>query len=185
MKKLLFLTLIFTLLGDNMESQAQNKNTKILIVYYSKTGNTRTVAEYIHKTVGGDIFEIKPANAYPKEYQATTEIAKREQEANARPKLVSNVGNISQYDIIFLGYPIWWGSMPMFFFTFLESHDLKGKSIIPFCTHGGGGAGKSVADIRKLSPGATIKDGLAVAGRNANSTGNDVTAWLRRIGMTK
>ena len=184
MRKAAFLTLFFILLGD-MELYAQNQKEKILIVYYSRTGNTRTVAEYIHKTVGGDIFEIKTVNSYPNEYQAVTEVARREQDTNARPELASNVDNMKQYSTIFLGYPNWWGTMPMFFFTFLESHNLTGKTIVPFCTHEGSGMGRSVADIQKLSPKSTVRDGLAIRGKTANDSQKDVTAWLRRIGMLK
>jgi flavodoxin len=184
MKKAVFLTLLFVFWG-NMELYAQNQKDKILIVYYSKTGNTKTVAEYIHKTVGGDIFEIKTVNSYPEEYQATTELAKKEQETNARPKLVSNVDNIEQYNTIFIGYPNWWGTMPMVFFTFFESHNLTQKTIIPFCTHEGSGMGRSVADIQKLAPKSTVKDGLAIRGRNAKDSQNDINLWLRRIGMVK
>ena len=124
-------------------------------------------------------------NSYPEEYQAATEVAKKEQETNARPKLVSNVDNIGQYDIIFLGYPNWWGTMPMVFFTFLESHNLTGKTIVPFCTNEGSGMGRSVADIQKLSPKSTVQDGLAIRGRTANDSQKDVSAWLRRIGLLK
>ena len=164
-----------------MESQKQNG--KILIAYYSKTGSTRTVAEYIREAIGGDLFEIKPARLYPAEYRATTEIAKREKGENARPELASNVGDIAHYGVIFLGYPNWWSTMPMFFFTFLESHDLTGKTIVPFCTNGGGGAGQSFTDIRKLCPGSTILDGLAIRGGSAKGSGNEINAWLRRIGI--
>ena len=185
MKKIIFLTLIFSLFGAHMELQAQNQNSRILIVYYSKTGNTRAVAEFIHQAVGGDIFELIPARAYPSDYQATVNIARQEHQANARPELTSNVPNISEYDIIFLGYPNWINTMPMFFFTFLESHNLRGKTIIPFCTHGGGGLGRSVADIQRIAAGATVREAFAVRGPNARNSRNDVTAWLRSLGLVR
>jgi len=169
-------------LEENMESQ--NQKGKILIVYYSKTGSTRAVAECIHQSAGGDLLEIKPAKSYPQEYRATTEIARQEKGANARPELASKVNNIAQYDIVFLGYPNWWSTMPMFLFTFLESHDLAGKTIVPFCTNGGGGAGQIFSDIRRLCHGSTILDGLAIRSANAKSSGNEISAWLHRIGIT-
>ena len=184
MKRALFLIFtIFLMAGTQMELKAQNKE-KILIVYYSKTGTTRTVAEYIHQIVGGDIFEIIPAKSYPVDYQSTTDIAKQEQKENARPKIASNVKNISEYNTIFIGFPIWWGTMPMFFFTFLESHNLAGKTIIPFCTHGGGGQGQSISDIQKLCPKSTVKEALALRGTNNNSK-ESVAAWLRGLGLAK
>ena len=185
MKKVIFLTLIFSLFGVHMELQAQNQNNRILIVYYSKTGNTRTVAEFIHQAVGGDIFELKPARAYPSDYQATVTLARQENQANARPALASNVNNMSDYDIIFLGYPNWINTMPMFFFTFLESHNFRGKTIIPFCTHGSGGLGNSVADIRRVASGATVREAFGVRGANANNSRNDVIAWLRSLGLMR
>ena len=149
MKRAVFLLFFIVFLGICRETQAQNQE-RILIAYYSRTGHTRAIAEYIHQAVGGDIFEIIPARAYPSAYQAATTIARQEQRENARPALTSKVENIRQYyDIIFLGYPIWWGRMPMFFFTFLESHDLTGKTIIPFCTYGGSGVGQSVVPTYK------------------------------------
>ena len=184
-KKIVFLSTLFILLGVHMNLQAQNDDKKILIAYFSRTGNTRTVAEYIHQAVGGDIFEIRPVRVYPEEYRPTTVIAREELDTNARPGIIENVSNMAQYDIIFLGYPNWWNTMPMFFFTFLESHDLSGKTIIPFCTHGGSGLGRSVTDIRSLAPNATIRDGLAISGRNAVNSRNEVIAWLRRMGMIR
>ena len=185
MRRISIFALIFIFLGVHMELQAQNQERKILIAYYSRTGNTRTVAEYIHQTVGGDLFEIKPARVYPADYRATTEVAREELDTNARPGLASNVNDMSRYDTIFLGYPIWWGTMPMFFFTFLESHELAGKTIIPFCTHGGGGLGRSVTDIQKLCPNSTVLDVLSINGSSASRSQNEVTAWLRRIGVNR
>jgi flavodoxin len=89
----------------------------------------------------------------------------------------------SQYDIIFIGYPIWWGTMPMAIFTFLESYDFAGKTIVPFCTSGGGGLGCSISDITKLCPTSTLCEGIAVRASSVNRVENDITAWLRKIGM--
>jgi flavodoxin len=163
-----------------ISAQSQSGKGKILIAYFSHSGNTRSVADQIHKTVGGDIFEIKTVNQYPKEYRPTTEAAKREQEANARPALATQVNNLDSYDVIFLGYPIWWGTIPMALFTFLESYNFSGKTIIPFCTHGGSGLGRSIADITRLCPQSTVREGLAIRGGSVGSAQNDITAWLRK-----
>ena len=167
-----------------MKSQTQNKDGQILIAYFSKTGNTRKVAEYISRVTGGDLFEIKTVKSYPQEYRPTTEVARKENNENARPELAVNLNTIASYKIIFLGYPNWWGTMPMAFFTFLESHDLTGKTIIPFCTNEGSGLGHSIADIQRLCPGVAVKEGLALRGGNSGGSLNEVSAWLLRIGIT-
>jgi flavodoxin len=169
-----------------MEVNAQNQSNaqKNLVAYFSWGGNTRIIAEYIQHAVGGDIFEIKTVNTYPKEYRPTTEVAKRELETNARPALMARVNNMVSYNAIFLGYPDWWGTIPMALFTFLESYDFSGKTVIPFCTHEGSALGRSVTDIKRLCPGAIVRDGLAIRGGSVNRAKIDVLNWLRRSGMT-
>ena len=179
MKRLLFLLIVY-LLGVHMNLNAENK---ILVAYFSKTGNTRTVAEHIHKAVGGDIFEIVPTKPYTKGYLSTVVSAKMEQIKKARPEISTKVSNFEQYDIIFLGYPNWWNTMPLILNTFLESYDFAGKTIVPFATHGGGGMGKSVKDIEKSAPKSTILEGLAVHAKEINSSQSSVTNWLNRIEM--
>ena len=110
---------------------------KPLVVYFSRSGNTRRLAELIHKRVGGDILEITPVTPYPADYQATVDQAKREQADNARPAVNTKIADPGQYSVIFLGYPNWWSSMPMPVWTFVEQNGLDGKTIAPFCTHGG------------------------------------------------
>jgi flavodoxin len=158
-------------------------NKKLLIAYFSKTGNTREIANQIHASVGGDMFEIKTVDPYPADYNATVDQAKRELEVSYRPKLTATVPNMAAYDVMFLGYPNWWGTMPMALFTFLEGYDFAGKTIIPFCTHEGSRLGRSVSDLRKFCPQATLLDGLAIQGSSVKSAQNDVATWLRQIGM--
>lgn len=162
-----------------------DKTGKILIAYFSKTGNTRNVAQEIQKNVGGDLFEIKTTNTYPEEYQATTEQAKTEKNNNFRPQLVAEVANFDSYDVIFVGYPIWWGTMPMGVFSFLEQYNFAGKTVIPFCTHEGSGLGNSISDIKRTCPQANVLKGLALRGSNAASSQQEIAAWLKSIGMTK
>lgn len=169
--------------GSQPQTNAGNK--KILIAYFSKTGNTREVANQIHANVGGDMFEIKTVDPYPADYKATVDQAKREQENNYRPKLTATVQNMDSYDVIFLGYPNWWRTMPMAVFSFLEGYNFSGKTIIPFCTHEGSRLGRSVSDLRQLCPQATILDGLAIQGSSAKNAQNDVATWLRQIGIIK
>ena len=112
-------------------------------------GNTEVVAKIIQEMTAGDLFRIEPVHAYPGDYTETTEVAKQEMRTNARPKLTGHMESMAPYGVVFLGYPIWWGTMPMPVFTFLEEYDLSGKTIAPFCTHEGSGLGRSVTDIKK------------------------------------
>ena len=174
--------------APNVSSQVTKtgeKPGKILIAYYSRTGNTRSVAQEIQKNVGGDLFEIKTTNTYPEEYQATTEQAKTEKNNNFRPELAAKVPNIDSYDVIFVGYPIWWGTMPMGVFSFLEQHNLAGKTVIPFCTHGGSGLGDNVSDIKKSLPQANVLPGFALRGSEAGKSQTEIANWLKSIGMAK
>lgn len=179
-----FLALI--LMTANISAQeAAAKNGKILIAYFSWGGNTRAVAAQIQKTADGDLFEIRTVQKYPTNYRECVDAAKKELRENVRPALATKVNGMDSYDIIFVGYPNWWGTIPMPVFTFLESHDFKGKTIAPFCTHGGGGLGRGVGDIKKNCPDATLLQGLAVSGTLARKAQNDVDAWLGKLGLGK
>lgn len=135
--------------------------------------------------VGGDIFEIVTVNPYPTDYDSVVDQTKQEQEDNYRPQLKTKVENMDSYDVVFIGYPNWWGTMPMPVFTFLEEYDFSGKTIIPFCTHEGSGLGRSVEDITELCPQSTILDGLAIRGSSVKTAQDDVSEWLREIRMTE
>lgn len=160
----------------------------ILIAYYSRRGqnyvggniedlpigNTEIVAQKIEKLTDGDMFRIDTVKQYPADYTACTEVAQRELRENARPRLMDKVDGMEQYDTVFLGYPNWWGTMPMGVHTFLESYDFAGKTIIPFCTHEGSGMGRSVADIQRICPSATVLEGMAIQGSNAARADREV-----------
>ncbi len=146
-----------------------------------KVGNTEVVAKMIQKVTGGDMFHIETVTAYPKDYTETTEVAKNELRAKARPKLTDRVENMNEYDVIFLGYPNWWGTPPMAVFTFLESYDFSGKTIVPFCTHEGSGLGHSEKDIAKSCPKAVLLEGLAIRGTNAGSAASEVSSWIDKL----
>lgn len=157
---------------------------KILIAYFSHSGNTRFMADLIKEKVGGDVFEIKTAEPYPSEYNEVVEKARKEQNADVRPKLTALVHELNDYDVVFLGYPNWWATMPMGVFTFLESANWSGKEIVPFCTHEGSGLGRSVGDIRKLCQGASVLDGLAIRGGSVHKAQSEVSAWLKKLGLS-
>ena len=164
---------------------ADKPGRKILVAYFSHSGNTREIANQIHKRVGGDIFEIVTVKPYPKVYRECTDAAKKELETNARPPLAKEVANMDSYDVVFIGYPSWWGTLPMALFTFLEKYDFAGKTVIPFCTHEGSALGRSLQDITKLAPKAKLLEGLAVRGGSVKGAQNEVAAWLAKIGMAK
>ena len=149
-------------------------------------GNTMILAEMIAERTGADLFEIRTAKPYPVDYNECTDVAKKEQNENARPALAEDK-DISGYDTIFLGYPCWWGDLPMAVFTFLEAHDFSGKRVIPFCTHEGSGMGRTEGSLRKTLPGAKILKGLAVRGATAQNSRDEarktVTSWLNGLGF--
>ncbi len=155
----------------------------VLIAYFSKTGNTETIANMIASLTGGDLFKVETVVPYPDDYDETVDIAKEEQDNDARPELSTHVENMEQYDVIYLGYPNWWGTMPQAMFTFLEEYDFSGKTIIPFCTHGGSALGRSEGDIASLAPDAALLDGLAVRGSSVDSAQGTVEEWLDGLGL--
>jgi len=170
------------------------KSTKSLIAYFSrkgnnylggvivdlKVGNTEVIAKKIQELTGSDMFEIKTVKVYPKDYTETTNVSKEELRRNARPELTEKVENMDSYDVIYLGYPNWWGTMPMAVFTFLEAYDFSGKTIIPYCTHEGSGMGSSESDITKLCSSAKILSGLAIRGSSVSKADKDLGNWLKR-----
>jgi len=133
---------------------------KILIAYYSHSGNTKAVAEKIQSLIGGDLFEIVPVNRYPEDYNTIVNQAKLEKQNDIRPEIESS-GNVKDYDTIYIGTPVWWYTMASPVRTFIAENDFSGKTIIPFCTHGGGGASNTYSDMQKLASGAVVKEGYA------------------------
>ncbi|WP_353115430.1 flavodoxin [Nitratidesulfovibrio sp.] len=158
---------------------------RILIAYYSRTGNTRAIAAHIQSLVGGENFEIQTVVPYPDEYKATTVQAKKELEAGYKPPLRGKVENIAPYDVVFIGSPNWWGTIAPPVMTFLSEHDLSGKIVAPFITHEGSALGRSMGDVRALCPNSTVVEGLAVRGSRAASAKDEVAAWLRATGIQK
>ncbi|MGB9856732.1 MAG: flavodoxin [Dictyoglomaceae bacterium] len=160
-------------------------NQNILIVYYSWSGNTRKAAEIIHKYVGGKIIEIEPEKPYPKSYNDTVRQAKKEIEAKYKPPIKPKVEGINEFDIIFIGTPNWWSTIAPPVATFLSEHDFSGKTIIPFCTHGGGGKGRIVEDISKLCPDSKILECFSTYERGSKDLESKIIEWLKRIGLLK
>ncbi|CAL7909782.1 flavodoxin [Fusobacterium necrophorum] len=140
-------------------------------------GNTEKVAEIISHILGADIFEIITEEKYPSKYDKCIETAKKELREDSRPKLKQDI-DIREYDTIFIGYPNWWGTMPMPVWTFLEGKDFNHKKILPFCTHEGSGMGRSESDIKKLANGAEVLKGLAIVGSDVNTSEKQIKKWL-------
>ena len=163
---------------------AANDN-KILIVYFTWGGNSRTLAGYARDITGGDIFEIVPTQPYPSQYRATTEQAREEQNNNYLPEIKNQINNLSSYDTIILVYPNWWGTIPQIVKRFLQDNDFSGKTIAPICTHEGSRMGRSLTDIRVLCPNSTITEGLDVRGGSVGGARNTVRDWINKIGINK
>ncbi len=156
---------------------------KILIAYFSWGGNTRGIAREIQTQTGADLFEITPVNPYSTDYNTVLMEAQEDQHKQARPELSEHIQNMDEYDIILLGYPNWWASIPMPIASFLEEYDFSGKTIIPFCSHGGGRFGQSLTAIAKLAPDAVMGEGLSVHYSGGSTLSEDVTAWLEMNGI--
>lgn len=157
-------------------------NAKILVAYYSYSGNTKEVAEAIHDKIGGDIFEIKTEGSYPDEYRPMTVQAKQEIADNYRPKLTTQVADMSKYDIVFIGSPNWWGTITPQVSSFLESYDLSGKTVVPFVTHGGGGKQNTFADLTAQCKGCNVNQNGWV-GYGSRTMG--ISGWLEDLGFKK
>jgi flavodoxin len=162
-------------------TEAPAKTKKVLVTYFSRSGNTRAMAEQIQKVMGGDIFEIQTVTPYPFEYNAVTKQAKQELESGFKPPIKAKVTNIKEYDIVFVGSPNWWNTIAPPVMTFLSEHDLSGKTVVPFITHAGSGMGRSAADIAKLAPQATLRDGLALWGKDVKSSQDQIAKWLQGL----
>ena len=207
---LLLAALMVTALGgcgnkDNNTAPRNNtvvidQDTKALVVYFSRTGeqytvgvidkgNTAIVAEMIAEETGADLFEVIPEDDhYPMTYSELTDVAKIEQKDNARPAYAGDVPDLSQYSIIFIGAPVWWGDWPMIMYTFFETNadGLKSKTLIPFSTHEGSGLSGFDKKLSSACPDATVLDGLAIRGNdcqnNQDSVRKKVGEWLTKLG---
>ncbi|HYF83587.1 MAG TPA: flavodoxin [Clostridia bacterium] len=170
---------------------------KSLIAYFSREGNnyvggsivnlpignTEVIAKKLQELTGSEMFQIKTVKSYPDDYTETTNAAQDELSENARPELTKTIDDMDSYDVIYLGYPNWWGTMPMAVFRFLESYDFSGKTIIPYCTHEGSGMGSSERDIKKFCLNAKVLSGLAIRGGSVGRADKELENWLKKLGM--
>ena len=200
MKKLISLILAIMLLVGIVPAFAEEAPAHVLVVYFShagenynvgviEEGNTAKMGKIIAEQMNADIFELVPVVEYPVDYDSCLDVATEEQRTNARPEYVDEIENWEQYDTVFIGYPIWWGEIPNIVYTFMETYDFTGKTVIPFNTHEGSGQAHSQRDIEGLLTSATVLKGLAVRGskaqNDAEGTSEDVAAWLKNIGLAE
>lgn len=171
---------------------ALTASAQTLVVYYSKPGetytpdgiinlkkgNTQEVAERIQKLAKADIFRVETAKAYPDDYKTLIDVAKEELNAKARPAIKGDI-DISKYDTIYIGWPCWWGTLPMCMFTFIEKHDWTGKTVIPFTNHEGSGFGSGLRDLKAAIPSATIKKGLSIQGSKVTTAGKQIEEFVK------
>ena len=187
--------------GSQTDDTAQTEQTEggsnMLVAYFSlageqygvgvvEEGNTSIIAHMIAEQAGADLFEIEPETPYPTTYQGLLDVSQQEMRDNARPEIADTVDNMDDYDTIFIGYPNWWGDMPMIVYNFLESYGLSGKTIVPFCTHGGSGLSDTESTIADIT-GGTMKDGFAIPGTTAqndrDTARSKVIEWLKGDGF--
>lgn len=179
------------------ETTKDMSGKKVLVAYFSHTGenygvgyikegNTAVVAKMIAGETGGTLFEIKPAKEYSDNYDKCVDEAKKEKEAGARPAVIDDI-DIDSYDVIFIGYPNWWGDCPMAVYTFIENHNWAGKIVVPFCTHEGSGLSGTDRNIASACKGSTSLKGFALRGKTAQTERDEalsaVKSWLGMIGF--
>lgn len=168
---------------DNMTEEEANST---VIINDEVLGNTQYVAYVIQENTGADIFRIEPKTPYPTDHETLVDLAAEEQDQNARPELLKQIENLEQYSTIFIGYPNWWGDMPMILYSFFDEHDFSGKTIIPFNTHGGSGFSDTINSIAELEPEAAVnQDGFTVSRNNVQEAEPDIVSWLNELGYTK
>ena len=196
--------------SSSEESANQGSDTNMLVAYFSyaenaelpddvdasatasiqvwngeTTGNTGVVAAMIAETTGADLFSIRTVEKYPDTYDATVDKGQEERNADARPELSTHVENLDSYDIIFLGFPNWWGDMPMALYSFLDEVDLSGKTIVPFVTSGGSGFSRTISTIESMESGATVQEGLSISSSSATGAQDQVNEWLSGLGYVQ
>lgn len=169
--------------GENVPT-TDGDGSSALVAYFSWSGNTESVAKEIQAQTGADIFRIVPAEPYTDDYDTLLDIAQEEQAADARPEIADTVEDFQQYDVVYLGYPNWWGDMPMILYTFLDEYDFSGKTIAPFVTSGGSGFSGTIGTIESMEPDAAVTEGLSLGSSEAAEPADAVSSWLAANGIS-
>lgn len=166
--------------ADNLTTDEENS---VVVIDGEVLGNTQYLAYLIQENTSADIFRIEPKTPYPTDHDDLTDFAKQQQNQSARPALLTNVENLDPYDTIFVGYPNWWGDMPMILYTFFDTNDFSGKTIIPFNTHGGSGFSGTIGTIAQLEPNAMVdRTGFTISRNDTHNAAPDVISWLDKLG---
>lgn len=169
---------------ENVDTDGIDANSGASIVVKNKDvlGNMQYMAMTIQEAIGGELFRIETKEKYPLEHETLVNQAKEEQNEDARPELATHIENVEQYDMIFLGYPNWWGDMPQPLYTFLEEYDFSGKTIIPFNSHGESGFSNTIEEIKKLQSNATVRDdGLSISRNDVADSEQEITDWAKGL----
>lgn len=171
---------------DNPHNMTREEDNSVVVINGKVLGNTQYVAQLIRDMTGADLFRIEPRQPYPTAHRALVDLAKDEQNRNARPAIAGKIENMDAYHTVFIGYPNWWADMPMILYTFLESYDLSGKTVIPFNTHGGSGFSDTIDTIARLQPKArVVESGFTISRSRMERAESGVAAWLTELGYGK
>ncbi len=166
---------------NNMTTEEANST---VIIDGIVLGNTQYMAYVIQDTSGADIFRIIPEVPYPTDHRTLVDLASEEKAQNARPTIQDTIKNLSEYETIFIGYPNWWGDMPMILYTFFDTYDFSGKTIIPFNTHGGSGFSSTISTIRRIEPYANVREGLSISRNNIQEAEQQIVTWVTGLGIS-
>ena len=161
----------------------QSQGSEVLVAYFTRTGNTRVIARQIQRALHADLFEIEPGYPYPEDYEETVAQAVRERDSGYRPRLKTNASDIKAYESVFLGFPIWGETAPAMIRSFLSQHDLSGKTLVPFITHGGYGPSRSMTVVREHAPRATVLNPFVLEADQERRTLTQVSRWLSGVGI--
>lgn len=171
---------------DNPHNMTRDEANSTVVIDGKVLGNTQYVAQLIQEMTGGDIFRILPQKPYPTDHRTLVDLAREEQEQDARPAIAGKIEAPEAYGTIFIGYPNWWGDMPMILYSFLEQYDFFGKTLVPFCTHGGSGFSRTVRTMQDKQPGATvIRNGYSLSRNRMERAPSGVAEWLKETGLKK
>lgn len=167
------------------ETELEDMAVTGVVVYFSWSGNTEAVAAEIQNQTGADTFRLVPAEPYTDDYDALLDIAQEEQRNGARPAISGSIENFDSYEVVYLGFPNWWGDMPMILYSFLDDYDLSGKTIVPFVTSGGSGFSNTIRTIESMEPDAEVLDGFSLGSSQAANAGDAVANWLSGLGLVE
>lgn len=168
---------------DGAEAQQAPSNGKVLVAYYTRTGNTQVVARQIRRALNANLFAIQTAEPYPEDYEETVSRAQKERDSGFEPPLAAMVPNFDSYKTVFLGFPIWGMSAPSVIRSFLSKHDLSGKTLVPFITHGGYGQGRSMDVVREHAPNTRVLDPFIMEADQERRTLTEVSRWLSGVNI--